>query len=316
MHIAERNFTGAADKRRMADVVRASPAENLHVVDLPYRLASWALDDPANVALWEDESQRVVAWAVLQMPFWCLDYAWVPETPPDMHMRILAWADGRARHAGRPCWFVNVFARQQQRRRELEGAGFADQADVDENPWSKVLLRYDGGDTPPTQLPAGFTIRPLGGAAEVGAYVALHRAAFGSDSMTEPWRERTLAAPEYRPELDLVAVAPDARLAGFAVCWFADVGLDGRRSGQFEPVGVHPDFQGQGLGRALMAEGLRRLRAAGAEAVSVETDHQRGAALRLYTSVGFVVAEDVRVYRKELYGRRLLSRIILPRTAT
>lgn len=36
---------------------------------LPYRLSSWALDDPANNALCEDEHGELLAWAVLQAAF-------------------------------------------------------------------------------------------------------------------------------------------------------------------------------------------------------------------------------------------------------
>lgn len=51
MAIALRPYADAADQPLMAQVVNASPAENLHVVDLPYRLSSWALDDPANIGV-------------------------------------------------------------------------------------------------------------------------------------------------------------------------------------------------------------------------------------------------------------------------
>ena len=47
----------------MAALAQAFPAENLHVVDLPYRLSSWALDDPDNVGLWLNEHGELRAWA-------------------------------------------------------------------------------------------------------------------------------------------------------------------------------------------------------------------------------------------------------------
>ena len=58
-------------------------------------------------------------------------------------------------------------------------------------------------------LPPGFTIRPAGGAAEAEAWVVLHRAAFGTERMELEERLAMLAEPEYDPQLDLVAVAPD-----------------------------------------------------------------------------------------------------------
>jgi broad specificity phosphatase PhoE len=59
-------------------------------------------------------------------------------------------------------------------------------------------------------------VRPLGGSAEVPAYVAAHRAAFSSTHMNEEWRRRTLDIPGYRPDLDLSIVAPDSQIVAYA----------------------------------------------------------------------------------------------------
>ena len=147
-------------------------------------------------------------------------------------------------------------------------------------------------------LPAGFTVRSLAGECEVETYVALHRAVFESKSMTIAWRARTLRHPDYRADLDLVAVAPDGRLAAFCIGWL-DTHLEPDIRGQIEPLGVHPDFRHLGLGRAILSEGIRRLHLHGAEHIYVETDNYRNAALELYESVGFRVIRDVWVYRKD-----------------
>ncbi|HEY7418939.1 MAG TPA: GNAT family N-acetyltransferase [Ktedonobacteraceae bacterium] len=131
--------------------------------------------------------------------------------------------------------------------------------------------------------PDGFLLRQLKGEQEVSAYAELHRAAFASTSMTPDWRARTLRMPQYRPELDLVAVAPDGSLAGFCVGW-----LDQKRHlGQIEPLGVHPRFHQMGLGRALLLEMLRRFKIHGATSALVETENTRLKAQRTYESVGF-----------------------------
>ena len=303
MKIIQRAYAGAVDQQPMMALAHVRPADNLHVVDQPYRFSSWALDEPDNVQLWVDEQEQVVAWVVMQTPFWSIDYACHPSVSDEVHPQLLAWADQRARQLvgsdfGRPMWFVNVFVEQEQRIRDLEAAGFASQAHVAENPWSKVLMQQ----TVPTieakqTLPEGFVIRALAGKDEVQAYVDLHQTTFDSRNMRVEWRARTLQQPAYRPDLDLVVVAPEGRLAAFCVCWLHQ-GANGI-SGQIEPMGVHPDFQKLGLGRALLSEGLRRLYANGAQQIFVETDNYRDAAFALYESVGFRVARDVLVYRKD-----------------
>lgn len=54
-----------------------------------------------------------------------------------------------------------------------------------------------------------------------------------------------------------------------------------------------------GLGKAVLSTGLQRLYAHGARKVFVETDNYRNAALALYESVGFHVARQALVYRKD-----------------
>jgi mycothiol synthase len=300
----QRKFSGQVDMQAMAALVQAFPADHLHVVDQPYRFSSWAFDDPENVGLWVSPSGQLLAWAVMQTPFWTIDYAYYPDVDRDLRRRLWAWTDRRARKildtpSGHPMWYVNVFADQADRIRDLEEAGFASQADIGEDSWSKVLMaRVAELPAGKHAVPAGFTIRSLSGETEVEAYVTLHQAAFESKNMTVDWRRRTLRRPEYVPDLDLVAVAPDGRLAAFCVCWL-DRDSEETASGQIEPLGVHAEFSRLGLGRAILSEGSRRLAKHGARRIYVETDNYRNAALALYESVGFRVIRDVLVYRKD-----------------
>jgi mycothiol synthase len=108
------------------------------------------------------------------------------------------------------------------------------------------------------------------------------------------WRARTLHMPLYIPELDIVAVAPDGRLAAFCVGW----ALPDQTEAQVEPPGVHPDFQHLGLGRAVLLEGLRRMQMIGARHAHVETYSVNDPARGLYESVGFRVAHAPLTYSK------------------
>lgn len=299
-----RPYAGAADQQRMAELVREYPAGNLHVVDLPYRLCSWAFDHPENIGLWEDETGRLLAWVVLQTPFWAIDYVMHPQA---QHLlpEMLAWAGAQALQIvgqphGRPMWFAYVTASQLERQRALEQAGFYAIEHDPVDPWSGLyLVRSGQSPLPEATLPDEFTVRPLAGTSEVAAYVELHRAAFGSDNMTIAWRARTLARPEYVPELDLVVEAPDGRLAAFCICWITLPDRGQGVTGQIEPLGVHPDFRQLGLGRAVLLEGVRRLQQRGVATIIVETDDFRDAAVALYTSAGFAVTEKILIYRND-----------------
>jgi len=285
----------------MIAIARNAHPDTEHAVDLPYRLCSWALDDPENVALWVDAQDDPVAWAVMQLPFWTIDIAIREDLEPELFPRALEWAirqavNGRGEAAKRSAWYVHVFSDRRDRIRALEAAGYACQADVGEDSWSQVLLRHPGDLCRDVKSPEGLTIRPLAGETEVTAYVDLHRSAFESKNMTIEWRRRTLTAPHRLPSADLVVEAEDGRLAGFCIGWLMPG--DGN-VGQIEPLGVSPAFRDQGVGAALLSQCLARLAALGAEEVLVETDSFRDPALELYKSMGFRPIRDILVYRKD-----------------
>ena len=79
----------------------------------------------------------------------------------------------------------------------------------------------------------------------------------------------------------IVAVAPNGEFASFCTVWFDDV----NRTGAFEPVGTAPEHQRRGLGKAVMCEGLRRLKRMGATMAYVGS--YSPAAHAFYSSVGF-----------------------------
>lgn len=283
MQIRGRAYRGdRSDDRRIAELVGTQPDRARHVVDLAWRLSSPAAQSGANAYLWQDPAGRAVGFVAWQPNWAALDFYVRPgRCRRAVEAAVFGWAERRyaeldaERGEPLPYW-VEYRDDDEDRRRLGTGYGYR----LREQRYLQFTRELREPLAEPA-VPAGFAVRSLAGASEAEEYALLHRAAFGTEAMTARWRARTLLMPQYRQALDLVAVAPDRTLAGFCVGW-----LDAtRRLGQIEPVGVHPRYQGRGLGRALLAEILRRFAGSGAERVIVETDSP--AARRAYESVGF-----------------------------
>jgi mycothiol synthase len=144
---------------------------------------------------------------------------------------------------------------------------------------------------PEPDLPPGFIIRSAAGEAEVANLVKVHSGAFNS-KWTESSYLEVMRTPSYDVERELVVVAPDGTFAAFLIYWPDPVS----KSGLFEPVGCHKDFQRQGLTKALMYSGMQRMKAAGVQTALVlyHADNEAGRAL--YTSVGFRPIHEVYEY--------------------
>ena len=149
---------------------------------------------------------------------------------------------------------------------------------------------------PEAPSPTGWSVREVDGEGEWEDRVEIHREMWQSSRMSLEAYRRLREAPGYMAELDLVAVGPGGALGSYCICW-----LDaGSKTGLFEPVGTHPAHRGKGLGRTVMLEGLRRLRALGARSALVSALHDNEAASGLYESVGFRTVD-----REYLYGKKL-----------
>lgn len=294
--VASRALAGARDIARAYELADVARDEAPHVVDLPWRMTSPSAHVPDRTHLWEDVNGDVIAWAILQLPAWhCVDYVVRPDArTAGLESAVLDWACARLEieATGSLPFLVSARADDHARIAAIERAGFVRET------WGYVhLVRDLGQPIPKPTLPQGFEIRPLAGTGEVDAYVAAHRAAFGSTNMDAEWRLRTLHDPRYEPDLDLVAVTPDGTLAGFCVCWITP-SSGRRREAQVEPLGVLPAFQRIGLGRALLLEGLRRVRALGAVRMRVNAERSNAASQAVYRAVAFRPAYEVPFFQR------------------
>jgi mycothiol synthase len=137
-------------------------------------------------------------------------------------------------------------------------------------------------------LPAGYVLRETQpeDLRDAGQIADLLNAGFGRTFHTALEYQRfTRRATCFHRELDLVAVAPDGDFAAYVGVPYDEE----TRRAVFEPVCTHPEHRRRGLAKALMQEGLVRLRGRGASSVIVETG-DRLPANRLYESIGFTEA--------------------------
>ena len=160
-----------------------------------------------------------------------------------------------------------VFTDSQDKRRIdiLKRRGYS------QGDWPEHQHRRDlSGQIAEVYIPEGFDIRSLGTAEELPSRSWASWRAFHPNEPDEKyegweWYLNIQKQPMYRRDLDIVAVAPDGEIAGFCTIWYDDV----TRTACYEPVGVMPEYHKRGLGKAMLTEGLHRLKRMGAVRVFV-----------------------------------------------
>src|SRR5262249_51799142 len=190
MPIHERAVHQTLDWQIIASLLDALPASSRHLIDLPYRLCSPAMQTGTDARLWTTLDGPTAVGFAAWMPYWAtLDFLVSPgDTQAAVEQAIFAWAWPRLREMDRergrplPYW---AEAREDDMEREalLSAHGFTL---VDD--YQYVQCHHSLGKAVPTASPpAGITLRQLLGEHGVAACAALHRTAFASESMTEEW---------------------------------------------------------------------------------------------------------------------------------
>ena len=272
-----------------------------HVGDLTWGffMVACHLDPQEHIRLWHDDEGKLVGYAVLgdDPSFDCQvlpKYEW-----SGVETEAMAWAETRLtelrkRNAKR--WSGNFVsgARQDNAKRItfLEQHGFrrGEYAEVN-------LIRSLDEPIPELAIPIGFQVRSVAGAGEISNRAAAQR------EVWHPWTvgnvsdddyARVMRLPGYNRDLDVVAVTPDGVIAAYVNGWIDPV----NRIGDFGPVGALPAYRQQGLTRAALIEGLRRMKARGMDRVCISTRDSNTPALRLYELIGFKIVNKYLDYVK------------------
>lgn len=141
-------------------------------------------------------------------------------------------------------------------------------------------------------------IRPLD-PADLPAVARLEQASF-SDAWTLAMLEEAFVA---RGSVALAAASQDGRLVGYLM------GRTVADEGEILSIAVDPGLRRAGIGRQLLAAGLERLAAAGAQTAWLEVRSSNLAARMMYLDSGFVVAGT----RRDYYDRPVEDALVLRR---
>ncbi len=157
--------------------------------------------------------------------------------------------------------------------------------------------------TPESEPPVGYKIRQFKGEPELQELVSLHQAAYESTKMAGEDRAVFMNSPVYDPVLDIVAVSPDDKLAGYAFSTIDKLSnhLSGQLKGSIESIAVHPDHQRKGLATCLMNRCLKLISLYGMEQVYLDSSSENTAMEKTALKTGFQLTGKRLQYRKKIH---------------
>ena len=258
------------------------------------------LNPQEYIRLWHDDEGDLAAYALLgEDP--SFDFQVSPKHQwSGIEAEAMAWAETlltELRRRDAQAWSGSMVSGSRQDNPEriafLQQHGFRYSGDFAE----VNMLRSLVDPIPDAAVPSGCQVRAFAGADELSGRAAAQR------EVWQPWTvgnvsdddyARFMRLPGYHRDLDVVAVTPDGVIAAYVNGWVDPL----NRIGDFGPVGALPSHRRQGLTRAVLLEGLRRMRAHGMDRVCVSTGVSNAPALHLYESIGFRIVNDYLDYVK------------------
>ena len=159
----------------------------------------------------------------------------------------------------------------------LAAHGF-EKGDVKEMGWGYDLTQIDG----PPPVPDAFVIDHVAGESDYPEIARCLHGAFGGEGDRLAVLRSLASNPGYRPELNVVARSADGRIASYCRGTVdPDSGV-----GSIDPVATHPDFQGNGLGRAIVLACFAAQARVGGREIYIGSGPEGSAGSRLYRKLG------------------------------
>lgn len=287
----EKRYGGAEDLLRLqqftAEQIARNPVGWLQPGDIPHRLYNGHREhNPADLLhFWEDDAGQIIGWA-FAYPDDSFD---IQSHDPLVIEAALSWVE---KVLTAETIESDLFSTDDPRRPILLQHGFAEAAD--EPPYF-YTVRSLLDPIPDPSLPDGFTIRAATGVEDAAMLRDVHAGAFDSEWTVDEYIG-VMQSPGYDPGREFVVVSPDGRFAAFALTWHDTL----NKTGYFEPVGTHPDYQRMGLARAVLYHAMSVMKSFGLREAIVmhEPPEENEAPPALYASVGFQTRYTTHLYRK------------------
>lgn len=307
--IQPRSFKGYKDLEFMRSLLitgrrAANGTYYVHIGDLSWWIYYTYPDQELweHIYLWESSQGdgELEGWALLDPQSCTFDVFVHPALRgSERSKKMYIWAEERAAEivasqGGNDISTIWILSDDQVLVSLLVGRGFEREQDFHVH-----MTRALDQELPQAVLPHGFQVRDMNDEKNTEQRAIASYKAFRSRTPWERYFKRYRnfrLSPIYVPEHDLVISAPDGRVASFCLIWLDEV----NHVGLFEPVGTHPEFQRLGLAKAVMLEGLQRMRTAGMQTAIVNTEHNNLGAQKLYQTVGFQKTKRLYAYTKKL----------------
>ena len=301
-HLNSRPYTGPSDLQAMIDLTQALRASGqmVYLAAIMLKVGAYGFLR-FSMPIAPDASHELAGFVYVSQYQNLVDVFDTSQFTPSIETEMMCWAATavqlRSQEKGE-----RLTLDASVREDDLPRLAFLERNGFKPHPEASILMaRPLDLPIPEPVLPAGFSIRPMGGEAEIEAYVALHRAAFGTENMTVAHRRAIMSTPSYIPALDLVAAAPNGELAAFCVCQiFPDDKSrgGGHKEGWTDPVGTHPAYQRLGLAKALILSGMHLLKGRGLDTALLGTNSENNAMQHTAKAVGFRIVSNTLWYSK------------------
>lgn len=307
MAIKSRPYNGIQDFILMTSILAVGRKTTkrsyyVHIGDLSWWIF-YSDADPSRwterIRLWEHDG-KPCGWSLIDPDWYSFDINLLPELHGSKEETyILDWTINRAIEAVKQCGghqirTVWVSEGDKNRIDQLEERGF-ERAET----FIWYLEHSHITDISGLEFPQDFAVHPVRGETDLRRRArASHRAFESTRNFEEylPRYKRFVKSPVYNPDFDLVTESPDGQFASFCIVWPDPV----NHIGLIEPVGTHPDFQHQGLGRCVVSAGLRQLHTWGMNRAMICAESDNQAAIKCYKAIGFETKFKLHTYFKQV----------------